>query len=74
LEILPPIRGIHKGSIVGHSPELTTQSMNNVRPRDSYEKRVRIGQRPGLDKWGKGTLVGGSTQPVVAICVVSSVI
>lgn len=74
MEILPPVRGIHKGSIVGHAPDLTTQKMNNVRPRDSYEKRVRIGQRPGLDKWGAGTLVGGAEQPVVSIISVSSVV
>ena len=48
--------------------------MSNVRPVDVQEKRVRIGQRPGLDKWGNGTQVGAAEQPVVAMCFVSSVI
>jgi len=47
--------------------------MNNIRPRDALENRLRIGQRPGLDKWGAGNQIGGAEQPVVAICVVNSV-
>ena len=74
MEILPPIRGLFKGSLTGHAPELTSESMNNVRPVDVQEKRVRIGQRPGLDKWGNGTQVGAAEQPVVAMCFVNSVL
>ncbi len=74
MELLPPIRGLFKGSLTGHAPELTSEYMNNVRPVDTQEKRVRIGQRPGLDKWGNGTQVGAAEQPVVAITFVSSVI
>ncbi len=74
MEILPPIKGLFRGSLTGHAPELTSESMNNVRPVDVQEKRVRIGQRPGLDKWGNGTQVGAAEQPVVAMCFVSSVI
>ena len=74
MELLPPIRGLFKGSLTGHAPELTSEYMNNVRPVDVQEKRVRIGQRPGLDKWGNGTQVGAAEQPVVAMTFVSSVI
>ena len=74
MELLPPIRGLFKGSLTGHAPELTSEYMNNVRPVDVQEKRVRIGQRPGLDKWGNGTRVGGNSQPVVAMTFVNSVI
>ncbi len=74
MELLPPIRGLFKGSLTGHAPELTSEYMNNVRPVDVQEKRVRIGQRPGLDKWGNGTQVGAAEQPIVALCFVSSVI
>ena len=74
MELLPPIRGLFKGSLTGHAPELTSEYMSNVRPVDVQEKRVRIGQRPGLDKWGNGTQVGAAEQPVVAFCFVSSVI
>ena len=68
-----PIKGVSRGLIVGEQDPLTSGYMNNVRPRDVLENRVRIGQRPGLDKWGAGTLIGGAAQPVVAICGVSSV-
>ena len=74
MELLPPIRGLFKGSLTGHAPELTSEYMNNVRPVDVQEKRVRIGQRPGLDKWGNGTQVGSAEQPIVAVCFVSSVL
>ena len=74
MEILPPIKGLFRGSLTGHAPELTSESMNNVRPVDVQEKRVRIGQRPGLDKWGNGTQVGAAEQPVVAMCFVNSVL
>ena len=68
MEILPPIKGLFRGSLTGHAPELTSEYMNNVRPVDVQEKRVRIGQRPGLDKWGNGTLIGGYIDfPVVAL-------
>lgn len=47
--------------------------MNNVRPRDVLENRLRLGQRPGLDKWSNGTQVGSSEQPVVALTIVASI-
>ncbi len=74
MELLPPIKGVFQGSLTGHAPELTSESMNNVRPVDVQEKRVRIGQRPGLDKWANGDQIGGSFQPVVAMTFVNSVI
>jgi hypothetical protein len=74
MEILPPLKGLHRGTLHGHAPELTSEYMNNVRPVDTLENRIRIGQRPGLDKWGNGDLVGAAEQPVVAMCVVSSIL
>ena len=47
--------------------------MNNVRAKDVLAGRLRIGQRPGLAKWGAPTQVGGIELPVVAMCTVSSV-
>jgi len=47
--------------------------MNNMRPYDTLDKRARGGQRPGLVKWGDGDLIGGAEQPVVAMCIVTSV-
>jgi len=74
MEVLPPIKGVFKGSLTGHAPELTSEYMNNVRPVDVQEKRVRIGQRPGQNKWGNGTRVGAAEQPVVAMTFVNSVV
>jgi len=54
------------------APEISAD-MNNMRLFDVLDHRARGGQRPGLDKWGAGTQIGGLEQPVVAICVVSSV-
>ncbi len=47
--------------------------MNNVRPIDTLERRLRLGQRPGLDKWGAGTQIGAAEQPVVAMVIVAVV-
>ena len=74
MELLPPIKGVFRGSLMGHAPVLTSEEMNNVRTIDTQGKRVRIGQRPGLDKWANGTLVGAAEQPVVAMTFVNSVI
>jgi len=53
-------------------PSLTSGHINNVRPRDTLEKRIRIGQRPGLGKWSTDQ-VGGADNPVVAVCQVTSI-
>lgn len=68
-----PIEGINKNWPNSTQPKSTSPDLMNVRPRDVSEQRTRGGQRPGLDKWGEGTLVGGAEQPVVAICTVNSV-
>jgi hypothetical protein len=73
-EMLPPIKGLFRGSLMGHAPELTTEHMINARPVDTQGDRVRICQRPGSDKWGNGTQIGDTEQPVVAMCIVNSVI
>lgn len=68
-----PIRGINKG--IPHSEIYVEYSnrMNNVRVKDVLAGRLRMGQRPGLAKWGAGTQIGALETPVVAMCTVSSV-
>lgn len=66
-----PIKGLYKRSMIRKQPDLTSFEIMNVRP---YANGVTGGQRPGLVKWGAGTLIGGAEQPIVAICSVSSVI
>ena len=71
--IIPiPYRGISKGVSFSSTPTEFSSSMNNVRLRDVLEGRARIGQRPALVKWSTDQ-VGSATQPVVALCSVSSV-
>ncbi|KKN06168.1 hypothetical protein LCGC14_1080060 [marine sediment metagenome] len=74
IELTPPIRGISKGLPVDKEPITTSGYMNNVRPIDTLERRLRLGQRPGLDKWGAGVQIGAAEQPVVALTVVASVL
>lgn len=74
IELNAPIKGISKGLPIDKESPYTSSYMNNVRPRDVLEQRIRIGQRPALVKWGNGTQIGSSEQPVVAITTVSSVI
>jgi hypothetical protein len=66
-----PVKGYSEGLPASNQPALTTGYMNNVRPKDILAKRIRIGQRPGLIKWSTDQ-VGSSTQPVVAMAVLSS--
>ena len=72
-ELAPPIKGLSKGLPVDKEQPGTSGYMNNVRPIDVLESRLRLGQRPGLDKWGSGTQVGASENPIVAITIVAAV-
>ncbi len=73
LRLLFPVGGINRSRVPEEQPEMTSPDMDNVRPFDNLDERIRGGQRPGLVKWGIGTQVGSAEQPVVSICVVSSV-
>lgn len=73
MDIFFPIKGLHRGFVTEKQPPLTSFSMLNVRPYDPLSNRLRGGQRPGLAKWGAGTQISATEQPVVAICAVSSV-
>jgi hypothetical protein len=67
-----PYRGINKGVPVDKIPTEYSPHMDNVRPRDVLEGRIRMGQRPGLGKWSTDQ-IGGAEQPVVAMISVSFV-
>lgn len=68
-----PLLGISRiVSVEKESPSYSGY-MNNVRPTDVLENKIRICQRPGLDKWSD-VQIGSAEQPVVAFCIVSSVI
>jgi len=68
-----PLRGVNKGLAVEDSPPGSSGDMNNVRPRDVLENRIRIGQRPGKKK-AYTTQVGNINNPVVEIIEVTWVV
>lgn len=67
IEFSLPIKGISKGLPVEQQPPATSGYMNNVRPRDVLENRIRIGQRPGLDKAYSEQIGGNSNYPIVIL-------
>jgi len=74
MEFPLPIKGESHGFPVDKNPPLTSGYLNNVRATDVLEKRIRIGQRPGQDKWGNGDQIGGAEQPLVFLCIVSKAV
>jgi len=72
MELTFPIKGKHVGMPSSQQPPGTSRDLNNVRP--FYDGRACGGQRPGLDKWGAGTLIGAAEQPVVCMCSVTVVV
>ncbi len=69
-----PLLGLNKGRVTSQQPFVTASNMNNVRLYDVLDGRARGGKRAGLVSWGAGVQVGAADNPVVAICVVSSII
>jgi hypothetical protein len=72
MEFMLPIKGISEGFPVDKSPPLTTGYANNIRAVDVLEKRVRIGQRPGLDKT-YAQQIGGAAIPIIALCSITTI-
>jgi len=62
-----PIKGVMHGMAASNTPTEYSEYMNNIRPRDVLDGRIRIGQRPGLKKL-HDTAIAGETQPIRAIC------
>ncbi len=74
IELPFPLQGKNENYAASKQPPQTSPDLNNVRPYDVSDTRARGGQRPGLEKWGDGDQIGAAEQPVVAICVVHTVI
>ena len=68
-----PVFGVSRVITVEKEPAKYSGYMRNMRPVDVLESKIRLGQRPGLDKWST-VQIGSAEQPVVAFCVVSSVV
>lgn len=71
-ELTPPIKGVSKGLPVDKEQPTTSGYMDNVRCVCTLEGKLRLCQRPALDKWSE-TQIGGAEQPVVALTVVAAV-
>ena len=67
-----PINGVNYGLPVDKTPAQFSGYMNNVFPRDVLERRIRLGQRPGLDKV-YSQQIGGTSYPILALMVVVTV-
>ena len=65
MELKFPIQGLHEGLPAKDQPPLTSPSLQNVRPFDVEEDRIRGGQRPGLVK-AYSTQIAGN-HPVIQI-------
>lgn len=61
-----PIRGVSEGLPPDKQEQLTTGYMNNMIPRGVLERKIRLTQRPGLDKVYTQQ-VGGADAPIVWI-------
>ncbi len=68
-----PIRGINKSRVPDEQPEATSPDMNNVRPFDVLDERIRGGQRPGMVKRydEEITIIAGEAGPIITMCEVS---
>ena len=68
------IKGKSEITAAAKQPQLTSPDLNNVRPQDVAENRIRGGQRPGLDKRYSQQIGGDSEYPIVALLQVTTVI
>ena len=59
-----PLGGFSRGLTPGTEEIATSAYMLNVRPRDTLESWIRLGQRPGLKK-AYAQQIGGAASPVV---------
>ena len=66
VDIPIPLKGRNDGLPVGQSDMATTGYINNCRPRDVLESRLRLGQRPGLKK-AYSQQIGGVVAPIIAM-------
>lgn len=73
-ELQFPIKGKSEITAAAKQPQLTSPHMNNVRPQDVSQNRIRGGQRPGIDKRYSQQIGSDSEYPVVVLLQVTLVI
>lgn len=67
-----PIKGVSEGTAEDRPVPLTSGHINNMRVRDVLEKKIRLSQRPGLDKVFSEQ-VGGDSFPIVFVGVITTI-
>jgi hypothetical protein len=67
-----PLGGVSEGLPVVNEQGTTSGYMSDVRPRDVLEKRMRIGQRPGLKK-AYSQQIGGDAIAVVELLSITTI-
>lgn len=73
LEEIPlPLKGVAESLPLDKSDPVSSPHMNNCRPIDVLEKRIRIGQRSGLDK-ALAAQIGGGASPIVEMLSITTV-
>ena len=68
-----PLGGVSEGLPVSNESGATSGYMSDVRPRDVLEKRMRLGQRPGLKK-AYSQQIGGDAKPILELISITKVI
>ena len=73
LEELPlPLKGVNFSYPLDKQDAATSPYMNNIRPFDTLEGRIRLGQRPGMDKM-YSQQIGGTSSPIMWLDVITIV-
>jgi hypothetical protein len=65
-EVNLPLGGYSEGMSPDKQQPMTTAYCSNIRARDTLERKIRIGQRPGLKK-AYSVQIGGAASPIVAL-------
>lgn len=73
MELPAPIKGKNTSAPLDKVPPLMCPDMNNMRPIDAQEKKLRLGQRPGLDKLFAQRIGGNPNLAVCCICSVTTI-
>ena len=71
-ELSIPIKGYSDSFTPDKQPQLTTGYMDNMFPRGTLEKKIRLTQRPGLDK-AFAAQIGDEAAPIVFLLSVTTV-
>jgi hypothetical protein len=67
-----PIKGESRAVPEDSQLANTSGYMNNIRKKDVLERKIRLSQRPGLDKVFAQQIGGSESSPIVFVGIVTS--